>query len=167
MMERIAKFDKVSYEQFNADFRKIYNTDYDKELFDKLPLPTRSTICSAGYDFRSPFAFVLEPNKTVTIPLGIRCCIEPSYVLMIFDRSSLGFKYGIMLSNGTGIIDSDYYFAENEGHIMLKLINLGNKPVEIDRWDKICQGIFLPYGITQDDSVSTLRIGGIGSTGTK
>ena len=85
--------------------------------------------------------------------------------LGIYIRSSLGFKYQIGLANTTGIIDADYYNSDNEGHIMVKLINRGNKKFSANKGDKIVQGIFLPYGITVDDNSEGVRNGGFGSTG--
>lgn len=169
---RIARFQKISFEQYIGDVasaRTVNLSSADdinniKKEYDEIIIPARSTIRSAGYDFYSPFEFTLLPNDTILIPTGIRCQMDESWVLNIYPRSSLGFKYQLGLANNTAIIDSDYYFANNEGHIMIKLVNKGDKTVSIKQNDRFVQGVFLPYGITFDDEVETLRTGGIGST---
>ena len=166
--KRIAKFRKVTKEQFKKDYLSIFECDNSNDYNDAyniITLPKRSTINSAGYDFISPISFTLKPGESIKIPTGIRCEINPNYVLMIYVRSSIGFKYQTILTNGTGIIDSDYFTANNEGHIMIKLRNDGNKDLIVDAGQRLVQGIFLPYGITVDDDVKYERSGGIGSTG--
>ena len=177
-MNRIAKFEKVSFEQFKKDwidtFPSRYN-EYDDNILDGLigniynsiKLPQRATAGSAGYDFFCPYGFMVSENSSIKIPTGIRCKIEEGWVLQAYPRSGHGFKYGIHLANTVGIIDQDYYGAKNEGHIFIKLVNDSKlaKPVEIKTGDAFCQGIFLPYGITEDDDVTDTRHGGFGSTG--
>ena len=173
-MNRIAQFEKVSFEQFLSDFidafegfeySKPSNIDLLKQIWNNIKLPKRSTANSAGYDFITPIDFELNPGEEIKIPTGIRCKIDSDWVLTIHPRSSLGFKYQISLANTTGIIDADYYNSDNEGHIMVKLINRGNKKFSANKGDKIVQGIFLPYGITVDDNSEGVRNGGFGSTG--
>ena len=88
-------------------------------------------------------------------------------MLMLFPRSSMGFKYRMQLDNGTGIVDCDYFFAENEGHIMAKITNDGRegKTLHLRAGDRFMQGVFVPYGVTVDDEPRGKRTGGIGSTG--
>lgn len=154
-------FEKVSFETFG-------HTQYD---YDKIKLPIRSTSGSAGYDFFYNLndTLAIKPNESAVIPTGIKAYISNSVgiFLALVPRSSYGFKYGTVLANTIGIIDSDYYNNEdNEGHIMVKLTNHGDKDLVINPGDKFCQGIFLPYFITQNDApLSDTRTGGIGSTG--
>lgn len=155
------KFSKVSYEQFVRD----YEDNNVKEVYDNIIIPERATKNSAGYDFKSTIDITLNPNEIVKIPTGIRCQMESDDVLMIYVRSSIGFKYQTVLVNGTGIIDSDYFNADNEGHIFIKIRNDGSKPLIINRGNAICQGVFLKYGITDDDTADKDRVGGIGSSG--
>ena len=172
-MDRVARFEKVSREQFFNDFigefpikemeEEQINAIY--QMYDDIKLPERGTSGSAGYDFVVPFDIVLQPGEVVKIPTGIRCFIENGWVLQVVPRSSVGFKYHIMLANTIGVIDSDYYNAKNEGHIWVKLVNHGEKTFDIKAGDKICQGMFVPFGITYNDEVETERVGGIGSTG--
>jgi dUTP pyrophosphatase len=162
-MKAIARFEKVSKEQFVSDYDLTENKE---EVYDEIKLPKRATVGSAGYDFYSPCDFTLAPGQTIKIPTGIRSYIEPGYVLSIYPRSGLGFKYRIQLNNTVGIIDSDYYNAANGGHIMIKLTNDSNegKTLEIKKGDGIAQGIFSEYFVTYDDSTDGVRTGGFGST---
>ena len=164
-MKRIAKFEKVSLEQFTKDF-DINTGLFPEEIYDGIKLPKRATKGSAGYDFYAPFDIMLKPGETIKIPTGIRSSMEDGWVLKIYPRSGLGFKYRLQFNNTVGIIDSDYYFSDNEGHIMIKITNDSNegKTVEVKKGDGFAQGIFVEYGITFDDDVSEERNGGFGST---
>ena len=131
---------------------------------EKIPLPRRATAGSAGYDFVSPLEVTIPAGGAALIPTGIRAEMEQGWVLMLFPRSSLGFRHAVRLSNTVGIIDSDYAFAKNEGHIMVKLRNPLSEPVTIGRGDRFCQGVFLPFGTAEEEEVLTERTGGFGST---
>ncbi len=167
-MNRIAKFEKVSYDQFSSsipDDPNICDEDVQR-IYKKIKLPKRATAGSAGYDFYTPVDIRLEPGQTALIPTGIRARMDSDWVLMIFPRSGLGFKYRLQLNNTVGVIDSDYYNSDNEGHIFIKITNDSNegKIVEVEAGGGFAQGIFLPYGITEDDKVTSGRNGGFGST---
>lgn len=165
-MRSVARFEKVSFNQYKNDFEFNFNVE---EIYNDIKMPKRATKGSAGYDFFSPIDFTLKPGETIKIPTGIRSFIEDGYVLSIYPRSGLGFKYRIQLNNTVGIIDSDYYNAKNEGHIMIKLTNDSNegKVLEVKKGDGIAQGIFSEYFITYDDSTEGVRVGGFGSTSGK
>ena len=168
-MEKVAKFEKVSFEQFVSSiegFLDNLTTDQIKKVYENIKLPKRATIASAGYDFFTYRNLVLRPGETIKVPTGIRCKIREDYVLVIAPRSSLGFKYRLQLDNTIGVIDSDYYNAKNEGHIFIKITNdsKSDKVMEVKKNEGFAQGIFLQYGITEDDDVSEVRTGGIGST---
>ena len=158
-MRKIAKFEKVSKEEF------LKSCD-DINVYENIKLPKRATKGSAGYDFYAPFDFTLNPGETIKIPTGIRASMDEDYVLMLFPRSSLGFKYRLQLNNTVGIIDSDYYYSDNEGHIFIKITNDSNegKSVSIKQGEGFAQGIFLCYGVTVDDDTTEVRNGGFGST---
>jgi len=111
-----------------------------------------------------PFELTINPGETYKIPTGIRSEIADGWVLQIFPRSSLGFKYKLQLDNTVGIIDSDYYHADNEGHIIIKVTNNSDRVLELKQGDRFAQGIFIPYGITVDDESNEERTGGFGST---
>ena len=149
-MQRIAKFHKVSFEQFSKDWIDTFgDSDNIKEIYDNIKLPKRATTGSAGYDFFAPIKIELAPNQTVKIPTGIRVEIDENW-----------------LNNTVGIIDSDYFHSSNEGHIFCKLTNATNegKTAVVNEGDGFIQGIFIEYGITVDDEVSAKRDGGFGST---
>ena len=164
-----AKFYKVSYEQFEEGFLD-YNANASKEIihniYNELKLPKIATKGSAGYDFYTPIDVYLKPGETLKIPTGIRCEMNERWVLMIYPRSGLGFKYRLQLNNTVGVIDSDYFYSDNEGHIFIKITNDSNegKIVDVKKGQGIAQGIFMQYGIVEDDDVSELRNGGFGST---
>lgn len=161
-MDRIAQFEKVSLERFRIDAADIKgNKD---EMWNDIELPTRSTSGSAGYDFKAPFSFTLEPGEGIKIPTGIRCKMEPGWVLMCYPRSGLGFKYHVSLFNTVGVIDCDYYYSDNEGHIFCKLYNGGDKTISVNKNDGFMQSIFTQFGITIDDNATGVRNGGFGST---
>ena len=168
MKKKIAKFEKISEWQMFKDVDKLKgcapNLNDIKDLHDGLKLPQRATKGSAGYDFYLPHDIIIPPKSSLVIPTFIRCKIKNNYVLMLFPRSGQGFKYGIRLQNTCGIIDSDYYNSDNEGHIMVKLYNPNNDEFELEKGTAFCQGIFVPFGITIDDRVSKYRNGGFGST---
>lgn len=168
-MERIARFEKVSKEQFREAFKGDFPnyTDSDVErIYEAIKLPQRATEGSAGYDFYAPITFTLRPGDTLKIPTGIRAKMEPGWVLTLYPRSGLGFKYRLQLNNTVGIIDSDYYNSDNEGHIFAKITNDSNekKELRVERGAGFIQGIFLPFGITEDDEAEGVRNGGFGST---
>lgn len=160
--KRIAKFEIVSKKQY----QEALGEDYQDSIFEDIKLPKRATKGSAGYDFYMPFDLILEPGQTAKIPTGIRVWMEPNYVLKLYPRSGLGFKYRLQLNNTVGIIDSDYYYSDNEGHIFAKITNDSNegKILSLRKGEGFMQGIFIEYGITVDDDVTDVRNGGFGST---
>jgi len=164
-----AKFYKVSFEQFKEgmlDYDHTLSEEEIRNIYDHLSLPKRATIGSAGYDFYTPVDIVLKPHQTVKIPTGIRCEMNTSWVLMLYPRSGLGFKYRLQLNNTVGIIDSDYFYSDNEGHIFIKITNDSNenKTLEVKQGQGFVQGIFITYGIVEDDDTTDKRNGGFGST---
>ena len=169
MAKRIAKFHKVSYEQFKEGFVDVFGCKDEEEVqkvYDEIKLPSRATSGSAGYDFFAPVTITLKPGETIKVPTGIRAEMEWDWVLKLYPRSGLGFKYRLQLNNTVGIIDSDYFYSDNEGHIFVKITNDTNegRTVEIPGGTGFAQGIFIEYGITVDDEVTTVRNGGFGST---
>ena len=169
-MQRIAQFFKVSQDNFvnamKADFPQYTEKDI-KDMYESLSLPKRATSGSAGYDFFAPFAFSLPPGATIKIPTGIRAKMDENWVLKIYPRSGLGFKFRLQMNNTVGIIDSDYYGSDNEGHIFVPMINDSRegKTVELKAGDAFAQAVFLRFGITEDDTALAGRNGGFGSTG--
>lgn len=167
-MEKIAKFMKVKYEQFEADWLKAFpESENVKEIYDGIKLPKRATSGSAGYDFYAPADITLKQGESTLIPTGIRAKIDTGWVLSIFPRSGLGFKHRVQLDNTVGIIDSDYFNSSNEGHIMIKVscdAHDSGHEVCLNAGDGFAQGIFTQFGITVDDNSDGVRDGGFGST---
>ena len=150
-MKRVAKFYKVSKERFKEDLDKAVPgfTDAEiDELYDQVKLPARATKGSAGYDFYSPMTFNISPGRELLIPTGIRVEMEEDWVLMLYPRSGLGFKYRLQLNNTVGIT--------NDSKVGMEL--------RVDRGMGFIQGVFLEYGLTTDDATDTVRTGGFGST---
>lgn len=168
-MQRIAKFHKVSLEQFKKDWTDTFGTESEAEIqkiYEDIKLPKRATSGSAGYDFYTPVGLVLQPGETIKVPTGIRAEMEEGWVLKCYPRSGLGFKYRLQLNNTVGIIDSDYFYSDNEGHMFSKITNdtKEEKTVDIGKGEGFMQGIFVEYGITVDDDAAAVRNGGFGST---
>lgn len=164
-------FEKVSENQFMLDcikngYQTVFSEDEARAAFRELKLPERKTENSAGYDFFLPLPVSIRPNESIVIPTGIKAHMVKGFFLQMHVRSSMGIKHGIVLSNGTGIIDADYFGnPDNEGHIMFAFRNESDKTFFADAGERIAQGIFSPYAITVDDKANGERVGGIGSTG--
>lgn len=149
------------FEIVSDEFRKHPNVD--------IQLPKRGTKKSAGYDICTPVDIIIPPNGiSDAIQTDLKAYMLENEVLEIVPRSSIGFKKGLMLVNTVGIIDSDYYSnPDNDGNIGFKFKNLTDKTVEIKAGERILQGIFKKYLITDYDNCDVERMGGIGSTGNK
>ena len=172
--QQYPRFEIVSFEQFKNDWLNAFSGLWDennendmndiKYIYNCLAIPHRSTKHSAGYDFKSPINFKLQPGESIMIPTGIRSYMPKNMVLMIFPRSGLGTKYRLGLCNTASVIDSDYFYSDNEGHIYIKMINEGDKVVTVDQGQAFCQGIFTNYFVTFDDDAKQTRNGGFGSS---
>lgn len=135
-----------------------------------LKLPKRSTKNSAGYDFFCPERIEIPPYKLGDNPTmvrtGIKVQMPENEFLMLINRSSNPKKKKLVIPNSMGIIDADYYNnSENEGEMMFAFYNLSQEPIIIDVGEKLGQGIFVKYGVTDDDNTTAVRTGGWGSTG--
>ena len=140
--------------------------DYQDELN---LLPTRATKGSAGYDFKAAKDIVV-PNiltsKPVLVPTGVKCKLERDQVLLLFNRSSNATKRGLIIPNGVGVVDSDYYDnSDNEGQIFGLFSCVGQKSYLIRKGDRIMQGIVIDYHVANNDITTGVRMGGFGSTG--
>lgn len=124
-------------------------------------MPVRSTTGSAGYDFISPADCVVPAHGETLIESEVSIELDKDKVLLLFVRSSYGFKYGVTLSNGTGVIDSDFF----PNTMKCKLRNDSDNDLIIKKGDKYMQGVIVQYFITDDDNATGIRQGGIGSTG--
>ena len=160
----ISEWDEDELELFKLRGFEVATSFEDKGVI----LPTRSTVGSAGYDFRvltdSPIS--LNPNETHIFHTGVKAYMQEDEVLMIYPRSSIGIMQGIMIANSVPVIDHDYYGnPKNDGEIMIALHNYGYNIVFINNGDRVAQGVFTKYLTIDNDNVTTSRIGGIGSTG--
>ena len=165
-MESVALFEKVSYDEYLSACRKCYDEvdeDVVRKDWENIRLPERATAGSAGYDFFMPRPLNFYPLENKFFPTGIRCQIAHGWVLICCPKSGLGNKYGMRLVNTIGVIDSDYYYSDNEGHIMAG-VTVGKK-LSLHAGDKLMQGLFIPFGVTCNDSADGVRNGGFGSTG--
>lgn len=168
-MQKVGNFEKVSFEQFAAAMKSEFGLGETeaKMMYDLIDLPVRAATGSAGYDFKSPVSFTLAPGASVKIPTGIRVRIDDGWWLFCAPRSGLGCKYRMQLDNTIGVVDSDYYNSDNEGHIFFKITNDGQegKALSVDAGDRFVQAIFVQHGITYSDATESARNGGFGSTG--
>ena len=154
------RFEKISFEQFAKDVK-----DYRK-LYDEYKLPVRKTKYSAGYDFLAIEDFSIKPGEIKKIPTGIKALYPTDETLMLFVRSSMGFKWNVRMCNQVGIIDSDFYNnSDNEGHMWFALQNQGDKVFKVKKGESFGQGLFMKY-LTVDDEeeIKGNRNGGLGST---
>ena len=154
-------FEFISDKQFNEDFKDI------KKVLDVVLIkPKRSTKESAGYDIFAPFDIYLPKGSELKIPTGIRVHMNQGEFLAVVPRSGLGFKYYVRLANTLGIIDSDYKYSDNEGHIWVKIRNEGEEYLHVKQGDAFCQAIFMPFLLVDDDNFEDGedRNGGFGST---
>ena len=173
MPDRVATFEKVSLGEFYDAMKDGFYSSIEpsmeaiERMYNNIVLPVRATSGSAGYDFVTPISVQLRPGESINIPTGIRVRIEDGWWLLCLPRSGLGFKYRLQLANTAGVIDSDYYYSDNEGHIHAKITNdcKADKIVTLNTGSRFMQGIFVPYGITYDDDAKDMRVGGFGSTG--
>ena len=131
----------------------------------EIKIPFRATKNSAGYDFFSPIDTIISPNKIQLIWTNIKAEFNSSEVLMLFVTSKIG-KNGVMIANGTGIIDADYYSNKNnDGNIGFLLYNFGSSDYKINKGDKIGQGIFMKFlTVDNEEEINETRVGGFGST---
>jgi len=167
---KIRGFEVISEKQYIEDFKETLEEFTAQEClaYEKIILPKRATALSAGYDVFSTVGFLLPPNKEIKLPTGIKSYMQNDEVLKAYPRSGLGFKFYSRLANTIGIIDADYIFGKNEGHIWIKLRNEGNKSMLIEKGEAICQFIFEKYLLADGDSYEgKKRIGGLGSSDNK
>lgn len=166
------RFEKVSLEAFKNDMMTYRPMNYMEgnieEAYDNIVIPVRKTKYSAGYDICTPIDIALPSGQRRVIPTGIKAVFAPeemeTWHLQMYVRSSVGIKDGVVLTNSTGIIDPDYYTGQNDGDMMLALLNTSDKLVKYKAGDRICQAVFMIHGLTSDDKAVGDRTGGIGST---
>lgn len=132
-----------------------------------IQLPVRKTAKSAGYDLEAAEDMLIKAGQCGVIATGLKAYMQDDEYLGIHIRSSLAFKKHLNLINSQGVIDADYYNnPDNEGHIMIGLVNFGTKDVFIQKGMRIAQAIFYKF-LTADNEIKhdNIRQGGFGSTG--
>lgn len=144
--------------------RKFYVINKFKDL--KIAIPRRQTKESAGYDLATCEDVTIEPGEIVLIKTGLKVQIPSEEVLLVFPRSSLGIKKSLTMANNVGVIDADYFDnPNNEGHIMIPLLNFSKEDVRLEKGERVAQGIFIKYFKTiNDDNEDNERSGGFGSS---
>ncbi len=134
--------------------------------YQDVTLPTRATTASAGYDLTAAKDVVIDAKQVRMVPTGVKASFPSNEVLLIVARSSLPIHYGLMLPNGVGVIDSDYFNnPSNEGELFVLLYNFTEYSVTIPKGERIAQAMFTTVFTTTDDTIPTsTRTGGFGST---
>lgn len=168
-MIKVAKFEKVTFEQYQKDIKDIIGDEYPveqiKKIYERIQLPRRISAGSAGYNFYIPFTVRMLSGNTVKIPTGIRVRIVEGWMLQCYPASGIGSKYRLQLDDTVGIIDRDYYFTDNEGHIFAKITDdsRNTEVLQLKAGSPFMQGIFVQYGITEDDDAEESRKGSFGN----
>lgn len=167
--ENMSHFEKVSFERWKADCGvKGLPESGLKEWYDAIKLPKQATAASAGCDFFMPFSLNFEGESSFRIATGVRWVCnkdeDRDRVLLVMPRSGLGFKYGIRLSNTVGVIDADYCDSDNEGHIIVSLVNPSGQTVLLGEGKPFAQGIVVRYEVPDGAESDSSRNGGFGST---
>ena len=140
-------FEKISFEQFKKDVAD------DRDLYDSVTIPQRSSSATAGYDLPLLADLELQPGETIKLPTGLKARFQPDEMLLLIVRSKTGFKYNIRLCNQVGVIDSDYYNnTDHEGHLFIKIQNEDTVAHSFKRGDALVQGIFTKYLATDSDN---------------
>jgi len=146
---------------------KVRGFEVVTAFLDKgINIPQRKTARSAGYDIESAEDVEVPPHGKKVIPTGLKAYMREDERLEIHIRSGISIKQSLSLLNDEGVIDADYYDnLDNEGHILVAFINHTDKAVQIKKGERIAQGIFSKYLLTDIDKANGKRSGGIGSTG--
>ena len=175
----MAKFEKVSKfaeVDINLPVRKtVDSAGYDMEVAEDVVIPSFYAHFEKMCDEYGPYAiFNLNDLAAITkrldtkptlVSTGMKCKLDPDTWLQLSVRSSSPLKYWLMMGNGIGVIDADYYNnPDNEGEIFFQIYNLSPFPITLKKGDAIGQGIIHKYGLTEDDVATGERVGGFGST---
>ena len=168
----MSHFEKVAFDIWCRDLEKSAIKGISREIlstwYDEIKLPMQATARSAGCDIYMPYSLNHSPGVTAVIPTGIRWVndrdIDSGLVLLVFPRSGLGFKHGIRLSNTVGVVDEDYCFSDNQGHIMVSLFNPSDHDVYLEQGKAFAQAVILRYEIPDGAQSQAARNGGFGST---
>lgn len=160
------KFEKVSFQQYLLD-NPLKQPETAFQEWENLKLPARATKGSAGYDFFLPYNICLEDGQQAEIYTGIRCSMPENVFLLCVPKSGIGSRYRLQFNSTLGIVDSDFFNSDNEGHIKAVILNDNRtgKVLELPQGKAFFQGIFVNYLTVVDDCTNGIRNGGYGSTG--
>ena len=171
----IAFFEKISKEAYDAYLGNhkddvVNGRPHAYVAYDDVKMPFRKTMGSSGHDIYLTESICLAPGEAIIVPTFLKCDIDIQFTMFVLPKSGLGFKYQMMLANTVGLIDADYYNCEssddsNEGHIMIKIVNGGNREISLEAGSAFCQAVFVPYGVAEQTNDFRIRSGGFGSTG--
>ena len=137
-----------------------------RRLDSTVSLPSYGTSEAAGFDLAAAHDLVVPPQQIALVRTGLVIEVPSGYFLAIFARSSTPLKRGLIVSNGVGVIDSDYSGPNDE--VMIQVMNITPSDVTIGRGDRLAQGIVLPAPRVTWEEVTEIREvtrGGFGSTG--
>ena len=144
---------------------EVVSDSFRKHKDVEIKLPIRATKISAGYDFSSPISITIQPKSKEIIWTDVKSYMQEGEVLILDVRSSIGIKKGLMLANTIGVVDMDYFSnINNDGNIGICLYNMTDEPVHIEQFERIAQGIFIPFLVSDNGNTDEERTGGIGST---
>ena len=144
---------------------EVVSDSFRKHKDVEIKLPIRATKISAGYDFSSPISITIQPKSKEIIWTDVKSYMQEGEVLILDVRSSIGIKKGLMLANTIGVVDMDYFSnINNDGNIGICLYNMTDEPVHIEQFERIAQGIFIPFLVSDNGNTEEERKGGIGST---
>jgi len=144
---------------------EVVSDSFRKHKDVEIKLPIRATKISAGYDFSSPISITIQPKSKEVIWTDVKSYMQEGEVLILDVRSSIGIKKGLMLANTIGVVDMDYFSnINNDGNIGICLYNMTDEPVHIEQFERIAQGIFIPFLVSDNGNTDEERTGGIGST---
>lgn len=150
---------------FKPIVKRVRGFEVVSRMETPVKLPTRGSIHSAGYDIYAYDNYEIEPKQSVLIRTGVKAYMPSDEYLDLRVRSSLGIKRQLMLATGASVIDADYYNnPDNEGEIIIVLYNYGDAAQTIEAGERIVQGIFTKYFLTDNDNATEQRTGGTGST---
>jgi len=144
---------------------EVVSDSFRKHKDVEIKLPIRATKISAGYDFSSPISITIQPKSKEVVWTDVKSYMQEGEVLILDVRSSIGIKKGLMLANTIGVVDMDYFSnINNNGNIGICLYNMTDEPVHIEQFERIAQGIFIPFLVSDNGNTNEERTGGIGST---
>ena len=178
LIEKASKYlaeDERFEGRFEKELEKVVNNHLreDGKMDDEgttlyLGIIAEVMLEAEGMDMEDEVKKLTKAFSPTLVPTGVKCKLEEDEYLALFNRSSNPLKQNLVLANGTGVIDSDYYNnPDNEGHIMFQYYNFGTSPVHIKKGDRIGQGVFQKFLIVDNDEVlnDAVRVGGHGSSG--